>query len=130
MHFYKLLACLALISSAFVCVVVHVTQKGTNLVLWWPLHGWGYGLAPLQLGIWIGPFQVGVMDQPLSSWGYAEHVEEMERKTQECIDAGLVLEYKKGEYPSHCPPCLLYAWWSTMGSLTNVPRTTQHGAHR
>ena len=28
MHLYELLACLALISSAFVCVVVHVTQKG------------------------------------------------------------------------------------------------------
>ena len=28
MHLYDLHACLALISSAFVCVVVHVTQKG------------------------------------------------------------------------------------------------------
>ena len=28
MHLYELLACLALISSVFVCVVVHVTQKG------------------------------------------------------------------------------------------------------
>ena len=28
MHLYDLPACLALISSAFVCVVVHVTQKG------------------------------------------------------------------------------------------------------
>ena len=28
---------------------------------------------------------------------------------QECIDAGLVLEYKKGEYLWHCPPCFLVA---------------------
>ena len=28
MHLYVLPACLALTSSAFVCVVVHVTQKG------------------------------------------------------------------------------------------------------
>ena len=36
-------------------------------------------------------------------------MEEMERQIQECIDAGLVLEYKKGEYPSHCPCCFLMA---------------------
>ena len=43
-HLYELLACLALISSAFVCVVVHVTQKG------YPI--WCDG----------GPFPVGDMD--------------------------------------------------------------------
>ena len=36
----------------------------------WPLSGWGYALAPFQLGIWSGPFLVGDMDQPLSGWGY------------------------------------------------------------
>ena len=61
------------------------------------------------MGIWIGPFLVGDMDRPLSSWGYADHVEEIKRQIQECINAGLVLEYKKGEYPSHCPSCCLMA---------------------
>ena len=38
-----------------------------------------------------------------------ELVEEIERQIQECIDAGLVDEYKKGDYPHHCSPCLLVA---------------------
>ena len=49
-HLYESLACLALISSAFVCVVVHVAQKG------YPF--WCYGDtfgSPFQLGIWTGP---------------------------------------------------------------------------
>ena len=38
-----------------------------------------------------------------------EQVEEIERQIQECIDAGLVEEYKKGNYPHHCSPCFLVA---------------------
>ena len=38
-----------------------------------------------------------------------EQVEEIERQIQECIDAGLVEEYKKGDYPPDCSPCLLVA---------------------
>ena len=38
-----------------------------------------------------------------------EQVEEMERQIQECIDAGLVEEYKKENYPHHCSPCFLVA---------------------
>ena len=38
-----------------------------------------------------------------------EQVEEIERQIQECIDAGLVTEYKKGDYPHHCSPCFLVA---------------------
>ena len=38
-----------------------------------------------------------------------EQVEEMQRQVQECIDGGLVEEYKKGDYPHHCSPCLLVA---------------------
>ena len=38
-----------------------------------------------------------------------EQVEEIERQIQECIDAGLVEEYKKGDYPHHCSPCFLSA---------------------
>ena len=33
----------------------------------------------------------------------------MERQIQECIDAGLVLEYKDGDHPQHCSPCFLLA---------------------
>ena len=38
-----------------------------------------------------------------------EQVEEIERQIQECIGAGLVGEYKKGDYPHHCSPCFLVA---------------------
>ena len=38
-----------------------------------------------------------------------EQVEEIERQIQECIDAGLVEQYKKGDYPHHCSPCFLVA---------------------
>ena len=38
-----------------------------------------------------------------------EQVEEFERQIQECIDAGLLEEYKKEEYPHHCSPCFLVA---------------------
>ena len=38
-----------------------------------------------------------------------EEADEMERQIQECIDAGLVLEYKDGDYPQHCSPCFLLA---------------------
>ena len=33
----------------------------------------------------------------------------IERQIQECIDAGLVLEYKDGDCPQHCSPCFLVA---------------------
>ena len=35
--------------------------------------------------------------------------DEIERQIQECIDAGLLLEYKEGDYPQHCSPCFLVA---------------------
>ena len=38
-----------------------------------------------------------------------EQAGEIERQIQECIDAGVVLEYKDGDYPQHCSPCLLLA---------------------
>ena len=38
-----------------------------------------------------------------------EQAHEIERQMQECIDAGLVLEYKDGDYPQHCSPCFLVA---------------------
>ena len=36
----------------------------------WPLSSWGCRLAPFRLGIWTRPFLVGDMDPPLSGWGY------------------------------------------------------------
>ena len=38
-----------------------------------------------------------------------EQADEIERQIQECIDAGLVLEYKDRNYPQHCSPCFLVA---------------------
>ena len=38
-----------------------------------------------------------------------EQADEIERQIQECIDAGLVLEYKDGDYPQQCSPCFLVA---------------------
>ena len=38
-----------------------------------------------------------------------EQVEKIERQIQEYIDASLVEEYKKGDYPHHCRPCFLVA---------------------
>ena len=38
-----------------------------------------------------------------------EQAKEIERQIQECIDAGLVLEYKDGDYPQHCSACFLVA---------------------
>ena len=38
-----------------------------------------------------------------------ERAEKIERQIQEFIDAGLVLEYKDGDYPKHCSPCFLVA---------------------
>ena len=38
-----------------------------------------------------------------------EQADEIERQIQECTHAGLVLEYKDGDYPQHCSPCFLVA---------------------
>ena len=38
-----------------------------------------------------------------------EQADELERQIQECMDAGLVLEYKDGNYPQHCSPCFQVA---------------------
>ena len=38
-----------------------------------------------------------------------EQADKIERQIQECIHAGLVLEYKDGDYPQHCSPCFLVA---------------------
>ena len=38
-----------------------------------------------------------------------DQADEIERQIQECIDAGLALQYKDGDYPQHCSPCFLVA---------------------
>ena len=38
-----------------------------------------------------------------------EQVEENQREIQECVDAGLLEEYKRGDYPHHCGSCFLVA---------------------
>ena len=38
-----------------------------------------------------------------------DQIDEIERQIQECIDAGLVEDYKHGDYPRHCSPCFLVA---------------------
>ena len=38
-----------------------------------------------------------------------EQADEIERRIQECIDTGVVLEYKDGDYPQHCSPSFLMA---------------------
>ena len=38
-----------------------------------------------------------------------EHVEEIEPQIQKCIAAGLLGEFRKGDYPHHCSPCFLVA---------------------
>ena len=36
-----------------------------------------------------------------------EQADEIERQIQECIDAGLVLQYRDRDCPQHCSPCFL-----------------------
>ena len=38
-----------------------------------------------------------------------EQIDEIESQIQECINAGLVEEYKHGDFPRHCSPCFLVA---------------------
>ena len=38
-----------------------------------------------------------------------DQIHKIERQIQECMDAGLVEEYKHGDYPRHCSPCFLVA---------------------
>ena len=57
-------------------------------------------LKPEFLGhkIWRGPYPAP-----------KEQANEIERQIQECIDAGLVQEYKDEDSPQHCSPCFLVA---------------------
>ena len=68
----------------------------------------------LQMDLKLKPESVGhkIRRRP------KEHADETERQIQECIDAGLVLEYQDGDYPQHCSPCFLVAKpWCTAKRL-------------
>ena len=64
-----------------------------------------------------------------------EQADEIERQIQECINAGLVLEYKDGDYPQHCSHCFLVAkpgctakrLFVDYGELTTRKRRTSQG---
>ena len=49
-----------------------------------------------------------------------ERADWIERQMQECIDAGLVLEYKDWDYPQHCSPCFLVAQPCSTPKLLDV----------
>ena len=65
-----------------------------------------------------------------------DQIEEIQRQIQECIDAGLVEEYKHMDYHRNCSPYFLVlnlaslpcAWSLTTVRSTERPRTTQGGS--
>ena len=63
----------------------------------------------VQMDLKLKPEMVGhkIRRRPYPS--PKEQADEIERQIQECIDAGLVLEYKDADYPPHCSPCFLVA---------------------
>ena len=38
-----------------------------------------------------------------------DQIDEIKRQSQECLDAGLIEEYKHGDYHRHCSPCFVLA---------------------
>ena len=63
----------------------------------------------VQMDLKLKPESVGHKIRRTPYPAPKEQAEEIERQIQECIDAGLVLEYKDGDYPQHCSPCFLVA---------------------
>ena len=61
----------------------------------------------VQMDLKLKPEFVGHQIRRRPSPAPKEQADEIERQVQECIDAGLVLEYKDGDYPQHCSPCFL-----------------------
>ena len=64
---------------------------------------------PVQMDLKLKPEFVGHKIRRRPYPAPKEQADEIERQIQECIDAGLVLEYKDGDYPLHCSPCFLVA---------------------
>ena len=63
----------------------------------------------VQMDLRLKPEFVGHNIQSRPYPAPKEQADEIERQIQECIDAGLVLEYKDGDYPQQCSPCILVA---------------------
>ena len=61
----------------------------------------------VQMDLKLKPEFVGHKIQRRPYPAPKEQADEIEQQIQECIDAGLVLEYKDGEYPHYCGPCFL-----------------------
>ena len=63
----------------------------------------------VQMDLKLKPEFVGHKIRRRPDLAAKEQANEIERQKEECIDAGLVLEYKDGDYPQHCSPCFLVA---------------------
>ena len=63
----------------------------------------------VQMDVKLKPDFVGYKIRKRSYPAPKEQADQIERQIQECIDAGLGLEYKDGDYPQHCSPCFLVA---------------------
>ena len=63
----------------------------------------------VQMDLKLKPDVVGHKIQRRPYLALKEQADEIEPQIQECIDAGLVLEYRDGDYPEHCSPCFLVA---------------------
>ena len=63
----------------------------------------------VQMDVKLKPKFVGHEIQRRPYAAPKEQADEIERQLQECIDAGLVLQYRDGDYPEHCSPCFLVA---------------------
>ena len=61
------------------------------------------------MGLKLKPDFLGHKIRPRPYPAVKEQVDEIERQIQQCIDAGLVVVYKDGDYPQHCSPCFLVA---------------------
>ena len=63
----------------------------------------------VQMDLKLKPESVGHKIRRRPFLAPKEQTDEIGRQIQECINAGLFLEYKDGDYPQHCSPCLLVA---------------------
>ena len=63
----------------------------------------------VQMDLKLKPEFVGHKIRRRSYPAPKEQADEIERQIQECIDAGLVPEYKDVDYPQSCSPCFLVA---------------------
>ena len=68
-----------------------------------------FGALPPPLDLKLKPEFEGSVVRRRPYPAPQDQINEIERHIHECIDAGLVEEYKHGDYPRHCSPCFLVA---------------------